>query len=290
MAELVSVIALSHAPGLTGWLDQAPEHQQKSLTEGFTKLGEILRATKPDVIIGMANDHLLNMPLHDMHDFCVGTADDWKGPAEWFRDWVNVPYYQVKGASNVAKAIQSGVAKRGFDAIAKQDLLFDDNWSVPLYYMTPDYDVPLVPIHMNCIAPPVPSPAKCLELGQAIAEIVKTELPGGLRVAIMGTGGLSHDPGGPKYFSVDEEFDRWFLELMESGDPDRVVRECTMEKMVDAGDGGTTELIAWLVAMGAAVGKTGKRPAHTICYEPAVDLRCGMGCIYWEMEKETVDA
>ena len=98
----------------------------------------------------------------------------------------------------------------------------------------------------------------------------------------MGTGGLSHDPGGPKYFDVDEEFDRWFLALLEEGDPEKVLRECTMEKMVAAGDGGTSELIAWIATMGAV----GARPAKTICYEPSVALRCGMGCVYWEMEKE----
>jgi aromatic ring-opening dioxygenase catalytic subunit (LigB family) len=290
MADLVSVVALSHAPGLTGWLDQAPEHEQKSLVAGFTKLGEILRAAKPDLIIGLANDHLLNMPLHDLHDFCIGTAGAWKGPAEWFRDWVNVPYYEVGGNAAASKAIHKGLTARGFDMVAKEDLLFDDNWSVPLFYLTPDYDVPLVPIHMNCIVPPVPDPKKCYAMGAAIAEIVRNDLPSGMRVAIMGTGGLSHDPGGPKYFSVDEKFDRWFMDLLGTGDPDRVLRECTLEKMVDAGDGGTSELIAWIAAMGAA----GARKAHNVCYEPSVELRCGMGCMYWDMAeapvKETVNA
>ena len=47
MAELVFVTGLSHAPGMTGWLDRAPEHEQKSLTDGFNALGEKLRAAKP---------------------------------------------------------------------------------------------------------------------------------------------------------------------------------------------------------------------------------------------------
>ena len=57
------------------------------------------------------------------------------------------------------------------------------------------------------------------------------------RVAIMATGGLSHDPGGPKYFAVDEKFDRWFLELLGKGDPDLAVREVTPERLMAAGDG-----------------------------------------------------
>lgn len=288
MADLVFVTGLSHAPGLTGWLDQAPEHEQKSLTDGFTKLGDMLRATKPDVIIGIANDHVLNMPLDDLHDFCVGTADSWAGPSEWFRDWVNVKPYTVAGNAAVAKAVFDGLSSRGHDVTQKTDLHFDDNWSVPLLYLTPDYDIPLVPIHMNCVVPPVPTPETCYAVGKAVAEIVKNDLPDGMRVAFMGTGGLSHDPGGPKYFDVDEEFDRWFLALMEEGDPEKVLRECTVEKMVAAGDGGTTELLAWIAAMGVVGGAVGNRPAHTVCYEPSVALRCGMGCVYWDMSTADV--
>jgi aromatic ring-opening dioxygenase catalytic subunit (LigB family) len=281
MAEIVSVIALSHAPGLTGWLDKAPKAQQDSLVSGFTELGRKLRAARPDVIIGFANDHVLNLPLDNTPDFCVGTAQQWKGPAEWFRDWVAVPDYTVAGHPSLAKALVREGARQGIGFAFKDDLLFDDNWSVPLLYLTPDYDVPLIPIHMNCIVPPLPTPVWCHEVGRKIAEIVRA-WPGKERVAIMGTGGLSHDPGGPKYFQVDEKFDRWFLGLLEEGDPDQVLDEVTLPKMAAAGDGGTTELLSWIVAMGAA----GRRRAHTVCYEPALELRCGMGCVYWDMGEE----
>lgn len=279
MAEIVSTIALSHAPGLTGWLDKAPQEEQDSLVEGFTELGRHLRSTKPDVIIGIANDHVLNLPMDSAIDFCVGTAEKWSGPAEWFKDWVSVPDYEVAGHKDIAETLVREGAKAGVGFAYRDKLLFDDNWSVPLYYLTPEYDIPLVPIHMNCVLPPVPAPERCFEIGGIIADIVKDELPEGLRVALMATGGLSHDPGGPKYFDVDEKFDRWFLELLEQGDPDLVLKEVTVEKMIAAGDGGTTELLAWIAAMGAV----GNRPAHTVVYEPAVELRCGMGCVYWDM-------
>ncbi|MEJ0070809.1 MAG: hypothetical protein WDO24_21100 [Pseudomonadota bacterium] len=135
---------------------------------------------------------------------------------------------------------------------------------MPLSLLTPDYDVPLVPIHMNCVMPPMPAPARCFEVGRVIADIIRRCRPAGERVAIMATGGLSHDPGGPKYFQVDESFDRWFLDLLAQGDAARVLREVTIERMVAAGDGGTTELLAWLVALGMV----GDRKARTICYEP----------------------
>jgi protocatechuate 4,5-dioxygenase beta chain len=90
MAEIVSILALAHAPGATGWLDKAPKHEQDALIGGYEAMGEALRAARPDVIVGIANDHLLNFPMESIPDWCVGTAERWRGPAEWFRDWVNI--------------------------------------------------------------------------------------------------------------------------------------------------------------------------------------------------------
>jgi protocatechuate 4,5-dioxygenase beta chain len=280
MAEIVAIVALSHAPGLTGWLDRASASAQKNLLAGYAELGRLVRAVKPDAIIGIANDHLLNFPMHAIPDFCVGTASRWTGPAPWFQDWVNVPPYEVPGHPELARTLVREGARAGVNFAFADELLFDDNWSVPLRHLTPDYDIPLVPIHMNCVVPPLPAPERCVEVGRVIADIVRKRRPAGERVAIMATGGLSHDPGGPKYFAVDEKFDRWFLDLLEQGNPERIMREVTIDRMLAAGDGGTSELLAWMVALGAA----GPRKARTICYEPAVELRCGMGAVVWPME------
>jgi hypothetical protein len=281
MAEIVCITALSHAPGLTGWLDQAPEDQQRRLLDGYRKLHDAFQAARPDVVIGIANDHLLNMPVDDTADFMIGTAESWQGPAPWFSDWLNVPPYKLRGHKALAETLIREGASRGVAFRPAESLMFDDNWSVPLKFLTPRYDVALVPIHMNCIVPPLPSPQRCYAVGQMIADIVRKARPAGERVAIMATGGLSHDPGGPRYFAVDEKFDRNFLALLEAGDPDRVLQEITIEKMAAAGDGGTTELLSWIVALGAA----GKRPARTLCYEAAVELRCGMGGVVWDLER-----
>jgi len=276
VAEIVSVIALAHAPGATGWLDKAPRPEQDALLAGYAEMGRRFRAAKPDVVVGVANDHLLNFPMESIPDWCVGTAGRWRGPAEWFRDWVNIPEYEVAGERELARHIVRDCGKRGFNLAFSDELLFDDNWSVPLKFLTPEYDVPLVPIHMNCVMPPLPAPERCFEFGRSLREAVRA-WPKKTRVAIMGTGGLSHDPGGPKYFAVDEKFDRWFLGLLGEGDSKKVLREVTIDRMIAAGDGGTVELLAWLVAMGAA----GGGPAETVFYVPSVPLRCGMGGVAW---------
>ena len=101
MAEIVSVLALAHAPGATGWLDKAPKHEQDGIINGYAEMQKRLAATKPDLIVGIANDHLLNFHPANVPDWCVGTSDHWEGPAEWFKDWVNVPHYEVAGHSGL---------------------------------------------------------------------------------------------------------------------------------------------------------------------------------------------
>ncbi len=77
MAEIVVTLALSHAPGMTGWLDRASPEAQENPTEGFHEFGRLLRAAGPDVIVGLANDHVLNIPMESGVDFLAAAA----GPA-----------------------------------------------------------------------------------------------------------------------------------------------------------------------------------------------------------------
>lgn len=281
MAQLIAAIGIAHAPGVTGWIDKSPQHEQDAVLAGYEEFRRRMEVLKPDVVIGVANDHLLNFPMDNLPDFCVGIGDEWEGPAPWFRNWLNVPDYKVRGDRAIGRALVRESAKAGINHAFAEKLLFDDNWSVPLKFLFPRYDVRFVPIHMNPVVPPVPTAARCLEVGAQIARIVKA-LPSEDRVVLMGTGGLSHDPGGPDYFTVHEDFDRWFMQLLEAGDVEAVKREVTFEKFLTGGDGGASELLAWLVSMGAAA-EMGKPKAESVFYVPSVPMRCGMGGSYWDL-------
>jgi len=276
MAQFVSIMGMAHAPGVTGWIESCPVEDQEAIQAGYQDLGRRMRAARPDVIIGVANDHLLNLPLKNPPHWRVDCAAAWDGPAEFFKAWLKQPGYHVEGRPDVAGAVLAGAQAAGLNVDRGDGLLFDDNWSVPLWYL--GYDVPLVPIHMNCINPPVPSPEDCVAFGKTLRRIVREDLPADLRVALIATGGLSHEPGGPRYFTMDERFDRWFLDLMAESDEARVVREATVERMNEAGGGGTTELLAWMVAMAAA----GGAPGETGFYVASKEMRCGLGATVWE--------
>lgn len=276
MARIVAAMAMTHAPGLTGWFDRAPESQQKDALRALVEMRERLIAARPDVIVAFSNDHLLNWPINNIPDFTVGIGGEHVGPADWFDEWLGMPVkYRIPGHPSIARWLVSEGARRRVQLAYLREMQFDDGISVPMHYLNPEGATALVPVTMNCTVPPIPSPGHCYRVGCALREALAA-YPGDERIAVIGTGGLSHEPGGPRYFWVDEEFDLWFLDLLKRGDHEALLRECTLEKMEAAGSGGTAELNAWITAMAFTRG-----PADVLAYMPAVAWRSGTGMVVW---------
>ncbi|MBV6274495.1 hypothetical protein KVP09_16505, partial [Alcaligenaceae bacterium CGII-47] len=166
-------------------------------------------------------------------DFLIGMAPVHSGPYEWYKEWLGSPNYQVKGNPEVAEAIFRGLNQRGHRMHAqRENLRFDDNLTIPAIHLgLEDTDITVVPILQNCTVPPLPDTRQCYALGQSLADVITQDMPAGLRVAVLGSGGLSHEPGGARYWYIDKEFDLWFMELMASGDHDKLLNELTIARM-----------------------------------------------------------
>lgn len=99
--------------------------------------------------------------------------------------------------------------------------------------------IPAVIVCLNTFYPPnQPTAARCFDLGQAIGRALG-EWKGAERVAIVGSGGLSH-------FVVDEAFDREFLDAVRA--KDHAYLRAIPEAMLQ---GGTSECKNWIAALGA---------------------------------------
>jgi protocatechuate 4,5-dioxygenase beta chain len=275
MAKVVTALAKTHAPGLTGWFDQGLEADRGMVLDCTKELRRRLESARPDVLVMLSNDHLLNWPLNNVPSFTVGIGEEHVGPADWFDEWLALEKFRVRGHPPLAQAIVREGGRRGVMFAYLRRMEFDDGFSVPLHYLTPHMQVPLVPISMNCTVPPLPSSAAAYRMGEVLREVIG-EWPGNERVAVIATGGLSHEPGGPRYFTVDEAFDRWFLDLLAEGDHARIVRECTVERMEAAGSAGTAELLAWIAALPFTSG-----PAEVLGYAPTLEWRTGTGFAAW---------
>src|SRR5258705_1288154 len=213
MAQLVAAMAMTHSPGMTGWFTQAPKDQQELTLRATAELRQRLDAARPDVVTMFSNDHLLNWPLNNPPDFAGGIGDEHGGPADWFDEWLAMEKYHVPGHSSLARFIVNESARHGLALAHLRDMQFDDGISVPTHYLNPDGKFRLIPVTMNCTVPPIPEPARAYAVGAILRDVVRA-YPGAERVAMVATGGLSHEPGGPRYFWGDEGVDPGVLDLL----------------------------------------------------------------------------
>lgn len=276
MAEIVAAMAMTHSPGLTGWFTRASQEYQRLALQATAEMRQRLEAARPDVLVMVSNDHLLNWPINNVPEYTVGIAEEHVGPADWFDEWLGMEQYRVPGHASLARFLVNEAARRRVSlAYLGGEMQFDDGISVPTHYLNPDARFRLVPVTMNCTVPPIPTPARAYEVGRVLRDALRA-WPGPERIAVVATGGLSHEPGGPRYFWVDEEFDRWFLDLLKRGDHAALLRECTLERMEAAGSGGTAELLAWVLVLPFTAG-----PADVLAYMPAIAWRSGTGMVAW---------
>jgi hypothetical protein len=113
----------------------------------------------------------------------------------------------------------------------------------PLPLLMPNLDIPIVPVMMKTVerSPAILTGERCLALGRAIERLCR-DLP--QRIALYGSGGMSHDPNGPLAGWVDEPFDRWVLEQLTSGTPNEL--EALYSFRSAATESGAGELRTWL--------------------------------------------
>ncbi|AGE71080.1 hypothetical protein ATY89_00770 [Sulfolobus acidocaldarius] len=97
---------------------------------------------------------------------------------------------------------------------------------------------------------------RCFELGRAIARIVAKKRPENEKVAIIGTGGLSHFPGTPYYGKIDIDFDNFILETLKAG-KGKELAKLSDDKLEETGN---IELRTWIVPVGAV----GNKPAEIL--------------------------
>lgn len=281
MAVISLAMAASHTPGLTGWFDKAPEADRRIVQAAYDAIHDEIVASGTQLLLIIGNDHVENYRVGDVPDFTFGLADRHRGPDEWFKPWLRVPDYDLPGAPQAGTSLFGGVRDSELDVRARTDnLRFDDNISVPVTMCrVASTGVAILPILQNCTVPPVPDEKGCYRFGERLGEAIRTELPADLRVGLLGSGGLSHEPGGRRYLEIDEKFDLWWLDLLVDGDHDRVLTEATFDRMEEAGSGGTAELLSWVVVMGAI----GRRPCQSLGYVAFDEWRCGVGAVRWEL-------
>jgi protocatechuate 4,5-dioxygenase beta chain len=256
MATVVAVIASTHHPfylrasTATG-ADRPPfADEWVSKVEAFR---DTLTRAQPDVLVMVGSDHFHQLWLDNMPQFLVGKAPYFD--ADWYNEEreFGLPRMRLDGQVDLSAHILRGGLDAGFDLAFSNELRVDHSITCPIITLRPEADLPIVPIYTNIFAPPLPQPKRFVQLGRTIRELVEG-WPEDLRVAIIGTGHLSLELGGPRQFGEhgpDPAFDRRAVDWIAAGDVEGCLAEVTLDTLHQPGNA-THGFMDFMLMMGVA--------------------------------------
>jgi protocatechuate 4,5-dioxygenase, beta chain len=274
MAEIVWGLATSHVPSIGAAFDRGltQEVVWKPLFDGYRAAQEWLAQRTPDVAVVVYNDHANGLGPQLTPTFGLGTAERYLVADEGFG---RRPVPDVLGHPELSPHLAESLVEAGFDLTLFQELDVDHGLTVPLTVWTPDpgdsWPCPVVPLLVNVVLTPQPTAARCYALGRALGQAIAS-FDGVRTVGVVGTGGMSHQLAGRRAGLINPEFDRMFLDTIET-DPGRLAALTRDELVEQAGTEGA-ELIMWLVMRGAL--RETVRRVHRVYHVPVSNTAAGL--------------
>ena len=260
--------ALSHAPGILAWTDAAPQGQRERTFAAFDAMRREVDAAKLDELVLFTSEHWANFFLDHISPFCIGRADSYSGPVE---PWLKIDKVTLKGSPDLATELLDACYQNDLEPGYSYEMDFDHGTMIPLHFLLPKMNLPVLPIVINTLAKPQPTVRRCMAFGRVVGEVARRSHK---RIGIVATGGLSHDPGERNHGLIDRDFDMRFMDAMKSGDLDRL-SNYSVEDFAAAG-AGAIELLSW-VALSAAI--PGGCQGEVFAYEPIEQWATGIGAM-----------
>lgn len=276
MAELVGVFAGVHGPMIAREWERLPTDVRQKIELGFDELGRRFKAARPDVLIILSPDHWVNFFLNNLPAFCIGIGEEHDGPPEPFLK-PRFKHETLQGHPGLARHILDTALDKGFDPSLSHRMTLDHGFCIPLWRMGLEQIPRIVPIVVNEIEPPMPTIRRCVQWGRMLRQAVDSYAEP-VRVAILGTGGLSHYIGEPGMGKVDEAFDRQCIALFEGGDEERLAS--ALEAALPLTGNGGEEVRNWVIAHSAA----GAGGFDLIRYDPIPEVYVGCGVAQWRVQ------
>ena len=255
--SLVYAGVLSHAPGITGRADLVENTAKRDeFYASLERQRRDIEASGADALIVIAAEHFGNFFMNNMPAFCIGIGASYEGPIE-DPDWLKIPRTKIPGAPGLGRRITQEVMQT-VDTAYAEEWKFDHGIMVPLHFLTPDYELPIIPVNINCQGPPLTPLHRAWAFGEALRRACDT-VPE--KIAIVGTGGISHWPATPDSGKINEAWDREFLDRLMRNDRNALLGYTDEDTYRDAGQGGFE--IRTFIAIAAAAGGAGDLQFYT---------------------------
>ena len=300
-------LASSHAPSmfvpadrwpqvhlaLTRGLPQPPELEDETpevlesyvarVRAGFAILRDQLEAAHPDalVIVGDDQSEVFSKAITPSMAIYVGEEASGTTSISWIGQRQDENHIHLKCHVPLARYLGHRLIAQGFDVAVSEELrplakpaagLGHAFTRVARALGVHESGLSTVIFFINSCYEPMPSAARCYALGRALRDALARRPE---RVAIYGSGGLSHNPLGPRAGWVDEPLDRWVLDRIASGEGEELRQLFTFDS--DTLRSGTGEIRSWIAVAGAFHGQSGT----IVDYIPARHAVTGLGFAYW---------
>ncbi|MDC0598928.1 class III extradiol dioxygenase family protein [Gammaproteobacteria bacterium] len=273
MAKIVGAITSSHIPSIGNAISNGLQDDPywKPFFDAFIPVHEWLNEIKPDVAIVVYNDHGLNFFLDNLPTFAVGAAQEYCTRDEGWGLPTFPPYH---GDPEFSWHLIESLVENEFDLATCQEMAVDHAFINPMRLLWPEQSPPAIktiPVAINTVQMPLPKPARCYQLGKAIAAAVES-YPEDTKVVIVGTGGMSHQLDGQRAGFINTDFDKMFMEKL-LNEPEALSQYSIHDLIRDAGSQGT-ELILWLTARAALSNSVSK--VHSSYHVPISNTAAGV--------------
>ena len=260
MASIIGAVAASHTPTIGYALDTGKQLDPvwQPIFEAFEAPRRWLAEQKPDALVVIYNDHISSFFLDHYSAFSLGVGESFAVADEGGGSRDLPP---IAGHPELAAHIGSSLMAESFDMSFFQGRPLDHGCFSPLSLLLPriegtngqpTWPVPIIPLQVGVLQFPTPTARRCFDLGRALRRAIECyESADGkpLRVAIVATGGLSHQVHGERAGFNNTAWDQQFLQMIEE-DPERLA-DLTQAELAELGGAEGAEVIMWLIMRGA---------------------------------------
>ena len=281
---------------LTGDAPQPPElaeetpevvkQQVSRIQAGYADLRKRLEQLKPDALVVLASDTGRMFTQVQVPQFCTYLGDEIWGSSRLAElgEPADGDIIRLRCAPDLATFIQRELVFHAFDMSYSKTMnpMGQPEYGAPsalvepVRLLTANLDIPVVPILVNSMVPPAPSGHRCYAFGRALAEILSERSE---RIALLASGGLSHDHHGPRAGWVDYLLDDWALENLTRGKGTLLQPMFDLES--DTLQGGSAQLRLWTIVAGAC--ETLGAKATVVDYFPSYSAATGIAFVHWPL-------
>lgn len=230
--SLVYAGTCCHSPAITSRGEMADPVVRAQLHAAFQHQRQAIEDAGAEAIVMVSSEHFANFFMDNMPTFSIGMADEYEGPIEDPK-WLKIERTTIPANPGLSLRIIKDVMQT-VDVGFAEEWKFDHGMVVPLHFLTPGYETPIIPVNINCQTLPISPLHRSWELGTALRKAIDAAPE---KIALIGTGGTSHWPCTPDSGKINDTWDRELIDHVINKRKDALLAYTDEETYRDAGPG-----------------------------------------------------